>query len=166
LNKSSSTASEPAAQRWCSRLCRQTGAGTGNTNSGRIARFTGANTIGNSAIRQGAGAKIGINTNPAAVLHVSKGKPGAVSGNGTNATTLLQTSGGKGGGTNGSGSVAGKGAGISLVAGNGGNAVSGATNGSGGSITVQPGSPGTGGTGGGAGNVLLAPFAGNVGLNS
>lgn len=139
-----------------------TGTGSGTATTGRIARFTGANSIGNSVIRQSAGNNIGINVEPAAVLHI-RGTPVS---SGQNARKLLHTTGGKGGGTTDAGTVAGRGADISLVAGNGGEAVGGATNGDGGSITLQPGSQGGGGSGGAPGNVLLAPFAGNVGIGT
>jgi hypothetical protein len=142
------------------------GEGIGTATTGRIARFTGTNTIGSSVLRQGLGGRIGINVEPAAVLHINKGAPVSSSAAGSDARDLLQTTGGKGGSTTGSGMVAGKGANISLVAGNGGDAVAGSTNGNGGSITLQPGSPGGGGSGGAAGNVLLAPFLGNVGIGT
>jgi hypothetical protein len=143
-----------------------TGQGNGADTTGRIARFMGTNTIGNSTIRQGPGGNIGFNVEPAAVVHINKGAPVSSSGTGHNARPLLQTTGGKGGNTSGSGAVAGRGANISLVAGNGGEAVAGSTNGNGGSITLQPGSPGGGGNGGAAGNVLLAPLLGNVGIGT
>ena len=141
---------------------------TGDGTSGTIAKFTGASTIGDSVITENAN-KIGISTTgaPTAKLHINGGQPATSANTGANATNLLQTSGGKGGNTTGSGKTAGKGASISLLAGNGGNAVSGSKNGNGGSITLQPGSAGTGGTIAGAtGNVLLAPMDGNVGIGT
>jgi Chaperone of endosialidase len=139
----------------------------GEGTTGKIAKFTGVNAIGNSVITESAG-KVGVATTvaPTAILQIEGPQPAAVAGLGTNATTLLQTTGGKGGNTTGSGQKGGKGASIALLSGNGGNAVAGATNGSGGAITLQPGSAGTGGVGGLAGYVLLAPTVGNVGVGT
>jgi hypothetical protein len=144
-----------------------TGSGTGAATAGNIARFTGATTIGDSVIRQGSTGNIGVNTTlPLAALHVNRTEPAASANDGASQRNLLQTSGGKGGDTTAAGKMGGKGASISLLAGNGGNAPSGGTNGGGGSIILQPGSAGTGGTGGVAGNVLIAPTVGNVGIGT
>ena len=139
-----------------------TGTGTGTATSGTIARFTGASTIGNSVIVQSATKNIGIGTTTplTAKLQVNGVQPANSANNGAAATTLLQTTGGKGGNTTvGGGKVAGAGASISLVAGNGGDAPAGSTRGKGGSITLQPGSTGAGAglAGGLPGNILLAP---------
>ncbi|HJU55365.1 MAG TPA: tail fiber domain-containing protein [Pyrinomonadaceae bacterium] len=138
---------------------------TGEGTIGKIAKFTGANAIGNSVIAESAG-KVGVGTTvaPTATLEINGPQPGPQPATGTDATPLLKTIGGKGGNSTTAGEIAGKGASISLLAGNGGNTVSGSTNGSGGNITLQGGSAGTGGTGGSPGNVLLAPTAGNVGI--
>ncbi len=138
---------------------------TGEGTIGKIAKFTGANAIGNSVIAESAG-KVGVGTTvaPTATLQINGTQPAPQPATGTEATPLLQTSGGKGGNSTTAGEIAGKGASISLLAGNGGNTISGSTNGSGGSITLQGGSAGTGGAGGSPGNVLLAPTAGNVGI--
>ena len=139
---------------------------TTNGTVGKLAKFTGASAIGDSAATESS-YKIGINSSaPSATLQVNGLQPVTVATNGTNASVLLQTTGGKGGNTSGSGKTGGKGASISLVAGNGGNAPSTGFNGSGGSITLQPGSAGTGGTGGTAGNVLIASTAGRVGVGT
>ena len=138
----------------------------GEGTTGKIAKFTGANSIGNSVITESTG-RIGVNIAPTSVLQVNGAQPPPLATNGTAATTLLQTSGGKGGDTTGTtGQKGGKGASISLLAGSGGNAVAGSTNGSGGNITLQPGTAGTGGAAGVAGNVLLAASAGNVGVGT
>jgi hypothetical protein len=140
---------------------------TGTGTAGKISKFTGASTIGDSVIAESAN-KIGISTSgaPTAKLQINAGQPAVSANNGTAATTLLQTSGGKGGDTSAAGKTGGKGASISLLAGDGGDGVSGATNGSGGSITLQPGSAGTGGFGGSEGNVLIATMAGQVGVGT
>jgi hypothetical protein len=138
---------------------------TGSGTNGKIAKFTGAATIGNSIITEASG-KIGIGTPgaPTARLHINGDQPADTAGDGTIASSLLRTSGGKGGKTTASGKRGGTGASLLLMAVNGGDAVAGATNGNGGSITLQPGSEGVGGVGGRDGNVLLAPLAGNVGI--
>ncbi len=135
--------------------------------AGKIAKFTSASSVGNSVMTESSG-KVGVGTTAAAtaVLQVNGAQPSATALNGVNATTLVQTSGGKGGNTTAAGKTGGKGASISLLAGNGGNAVAGGTNGSGGTITLQPGSAGTGGAGGAPGNVLIAPTLGNVGIGT
>ncbi len=137
---------------------------TASGTAGKIAKFTTASNIENSVMTENS-SKIGINVAPpTAILHVNGLQPASVAINGTTAAMLLQTSGGKGGNTTGVGKFAGKGASISLLAGTGGNAPAGGFNGPGGNITLEPGSAGTGGTGGAAGNVLLAPTTGNVGI--
>ena len=142
------------------------GAISGEGTDGRIAKFTGANAIGDSSLTENQ-YKIGVNTiGPTATLHVNGLQPAPLATNGATATLLLQTSGGKGGNTTAAGKSGGSGASISLVAGNGGNAPAGSFNGSGGNITLQPGSPGTGGMGGGAGTVFIAPMAGNVSIGT
>ena len=139
---------------------------TGEGTAGKIAKFTGTHLIGNSVITESAGKiNVGANLAPTATLQVNGAQPPAVA-NGTNADNLLQTTGGKGGNTTASSTVGGAGANIVLMAGSGGNAVSGATNGSGGSVTIQPGSPGTGGSGGSTGKVLIAPTVGKVGIGT
>jgi hypothetical protein len=144
--------------------------GTGTT--GRITKWTNgaAGVLGNSVIAEGAGGKIGVNVVPTATLQVNGLQPAPLANNGTHAPALLQTSGGKGGNTTAAGRVAGAGASISLVAGNGGDGPSGSTPGKGGSITLQPGSGGSVvGTGGKnvTGHILLAPSGvGNVGVGT
>ena len=142
---------------------------TGSGTAGRIAKWTSASSLGNSAVTESAAGNIGVNTTPAAVLHVNKGQPVAVAVNGTAATTLLQTSGGKGGNTTvGGGKVAGAGAGIALYAGSGGDAPAGSKNGGGGNVVLQAGSAGAGaGAAGANGNVLINPTGvGNVGVGT
>lgn len=142
---------------------------TGEGSSGRLAKFTGANQIGNTTVMESAG-KVGIGTTvaPNAVLQINGAQPVAVATNGTNAPSLLRTSGGKGGNTTAAGKKGGVGANIVLLAGYGGDAVAGSMNGDGGSITLQPGFGGTGGNGGGGkeGKVQIAPFGGNVGIGT
>jgi hypothetical protein len=137
--------------------------------AGRLAKFTGASTVGNSAVTEGAG-KIGVNVAPSATLQVNGLQPAPLANNGTNAPVLFQTTGGKGGNTTVSGKTAGAGASISLLAGNGGDGPSGSFLGKGGSITLQPGSGGTAPGAGGknvTGNILLAPSGvGNVGVGT
>jgi hypothetical protein len=132
---------------------------TGQGTAGKLAKFTGANSIDASLITESTG-KIGLNiAPPAARLHVNGPTPPPLDAGGTAATPLLQTSGGKGGSTTGTdGRKAGPGASLLLVAGNGGDAPAGSQNGSGGSITLQPGAGGGGaGTAGASGKVLLVP---------
>ncbi|HWT00963.1 MAG TPA: tail fiber domain-containing protein [Pyrinomonadaceae bacterium] len=141
---------------------------TGGGTAGKIAKWTSASALGNSIITEGAG-RVGVNVAPSATLQVNGLQPAPLANNGTPAPVLLQTTGGKGGNTTAAGRVAGAGASISLVAGNGGDGPSGSTPGKGGSITLQPGSPGAvpgiGGKGGG--NILLAPSGvGNVGVGT
>jgi Chaperone of endosialidase len=142
---------------------------TGSGTPGKIAKFDGAATITNSVMTE-SGGSIGISADPpAAKLHINALKPAPSASNGTNAKTLLQTSGGDGGNATGTtGQVAGAGASISLIAGNGGGAPAGSTRGTGGTITIQPGGVGAGaGTGGRNGNVLIAPTGvGNVGVGT
>ena len=140
---------------------------TGEGTAGKIAKFTAAYQLANSVIAESAG-KVGVGTTvaPTAALTVNGAQPAAQPGDGTDATPLLDTTGGKGGNTTTAGQVAGKGAGIFLRGGSGGNAVNSSTNGSGGSVTLQGGPAGTGGTGGLAGYVLLAPTGGNVGIGT
>jgi hypothetical protein len=143
---------------------------SGQGTTGRLSKFTGVNAIGNSVVTESVN-KVGVNITPTATLQVNGLQPAAVAANGTAAATLLQTSGGKGGNTTGTASgvqVAGVGASISLVAGNGGDAPTGNTRGNGGNITLQPGSTGAGaGRAGLNGNVLIAPLGvGNVGIGT
>ena len=141
---------------------------TGSGTTGQLTKFTSASTIGNSVVTE-SGGKIGIATTaPSATLHIFGSQSGASTGNGRATPALLQTAGGKGGNTTGTtGQVAGPGASISLLAGNGGDAPAGSTNGVGGSITLQPGGPGGGaGSAGATGNVLIAPAGGNVGVGT
>jgi hypothetical protein len=141
------------------------GAGT----AGRVAKFNGPNSITDSVIVEDA-RKVGINTAlPSATLHLYQTAPAATATDGANAEALLKTSGGKGARTTGTtGQKAGDGAGISLVAGSGGDAPAGSTRGNGGSITIQPGLQGGGaGAPGTNGDVLIAPTsAGNVGIGT
>jgi hypothetical protein len=139
---------------------------TGTGTAGKIARWATATDLGNSAMTEAGGNKIGVNITPTAILQANGFQPPPSVNTGTIATALLQTSGGKGGNTTGAGKQGGKGASIGLVSGNGGDAVAGAINGSGGPIILQPGSAGTGGVGGLAGYVLLAPAVGNVGVGT
>ena len=142
---------------------------TVNGTPGRLAKFTGTSTIGNSVVTEGTGGKLGVNVSPVATLHVNGPQPPPAATTGTAAPVLLQTSGGKGGNTTvGGGKVAGAGASISLVAGQGGDAPAGSKRGQGGNILLQPGSTGAGaGTAGPSGNVLIAPSGvGNVGVGT
>jgi hypothetical protein len=142
---------------------------TVNGTPGKLAKFTGTSTVGNSVVTEGAGGKVGVNVAPVATLQVNGLQPAPLASNGATAPVLLQTTGGKGGDTTGaSGQSAGAGASISLVAGNGGSAPAGSTRGKGGNITLQPGSTGAGaGTAGLSGNVLMAPSGvGNVGIGT
>lgn len=142
---------------------------TGEGSSGRLAKFTGANQIGNTTVMESAG-KVGIGTTtaPNSILQINGAQPAAVATNGTNAPSMLRTSGGKGGNTTAAGKKGGVGANIVLMAGYGGDAVAGSMNGDGGSITLQPGFGGTGGNAGGGkeGKVQIAPFGGNVGIGT
>ena len=143
----------------------------GEGTSGKIAKFTGTNAIGNSIITETASGRVGVGTTaaPAAILQINEAQPPALAANGTPAAVLLQTSGGQGGNTTvGGGKLAGAGASISLVAGNGGNAPATSKRGNGGNIVLQPGSTGTGaGIAGANGNVLLAPNGvGNVAVGT
>ncbi len=139
----------------------------GEGTTGKIAKFTGANAIGSSVMTEATG-RIGVNVAaPVASLHVSAPALASLATNGTAATSLLRTSGGKGGNTTGTtGQKGGTGAGLSLVAGNGGDAPAGSKRGDGGSITLQPGSRGAGaGALGFGGKVLLDPLGiGKVGI--
>lgn len=143
----------------------------GEGTTGKIAKFTGANAIGNSIMTE-SGSRIGVNdTSPSATLQVHSEQPAALPGNGTIASLLLQTTGGKGGNTTGAAAgvqTAGAGASISLVAGNGGDAPAANKRGAGGNITLQAGSTGGGaGTAGANGNVLIGPSGvGNVGIGT
>src|SRR2546423_1578656 len=110
---------------------------TGSGMNAKVAKFTGASTIGVSPITVSA-VSAGINVNPTATLQVNGLQPATSTNTGTNASALLKTSGGKGGKTTGAGKTGGNGASISLIAGNGGDAVSGATNGSGRGIHHRP----------------------------
>ena len=131
---------------------------------GKISKWIASDTLGDSIITEDAN-KIGIaNQMPTATLHVDSAQP-SPAGSGTDAATLLQTSGGRGGDATTAGATAGRGADISLLAGNGGDAAQGVS-GTGGSITLQPGSPGIGAGSGQRGRILLAPFGGNVGIGT
>ena len=143
----------------------------GEGTSGKIAKFTGPNAVGNSVITEGSGGRVGVGTTvaPTAILQVNQAQPPALATNGTNASTLLQTSGGSGGNTTaGGGKLAGAGASIALVAGNGGTAPATSKRGNGGNITLQPGTAGTGaGIAGADGKILLAPSGvGNVAIGT
>lgn len=136
---------------------------TGSGTTGKIAKFTGAATIGNSIITESS-SRIGINiATPAALLHVKGTQPAASAGNGTTAVNVLNVVGGKGGNTSGATATAGKGASIFLTAGDGGDATGGGTSGTGGSITLQPG---IGAEGVSNGNVLIATKGGSVSMGS
>jgi hypothetical protein len=139
---------------------------TGAGAAGKIAKWTTSSNLGNSSITEGAGGKIGVNVSPVATLQVNGLQPAALANNGVNAPVLLQTSGGKGGNTTGADKKGGLGASLSLLAGAGGDAPSGGINGTGGNITLQPGSAGTGGTGGAAGDVLIATTEGRVAIGA
>lgn len=85
---------------------------SGQGTTGKIAKFTSANAIGDSVITENAN-KVGVNISPTATLQLNAAQPAPLAANGTAATTLLQTSGGKGGNTTGTtGQVAGAGASI------------------------------------------------------
>jgi hypothetical protein len=142
---------------------------TGGGAAGRIAKWTSSTNLGNSIMAENSN-RVAVNpisAVPTATLQVNGLQPAASSANGSTAAALLATTGGKGGNTTAAGRVGGRGAGITLTAGQGGNAVAGSTNGSGGNITIQPGRAGAGGTGGTDGNVLINPVgAGSVGIGT
>ena len=142
-----------------------TGAGT----AGRIAKWTTSTNLGNSVIAENSN-RVAVNPTtavPTATLQINGPQPAASSANGATAPTLLATTGGRGGNTTAAGRVGGRGASITLTAGQGGNAVAGSTNGSGGNVTLQPGKAGTGGTGGADGSVLINPVGnGSVGMGT
>lgn len=114
--------------------------------------------------------KVGVGTNaPTSVLDVVGSQPPPVSDtNGTNATEVLRVVGAKGGNTSALTAAAGNGASVLIQSGDGGdiNPFTASTPGNGGSITLRPGSGGSGSPAfpGAAGNVLLAPVEGNVGI--
>jgi hypothetical protein len=139
----------------------------GEGTADKLSKFTGPNSIGDSIVTE-SGNMVGVNITPTATLQANGLQPAPSAANGTAASVLLQTSGGKGGDTTGTNNLAGAGAGISLVAGNGGDAPTGSRRGHGGNITLQPGSTGTGaGATGANGNVLIAPTGiGNVGIGT
>lgn len=147
----------------------------GEGDAGRITKFTGPYSIGNSIITEN-GKRVAVNFNtPIATLQVHAPVMLRVPGDGTNAAPLFQTSGGKGGNTSGLAAgtqQAGAGASILLMAGQGGDAPAGSVRGHGGSITLQPGSTGnplngSAGMPGVSGNVLIAPNGiGNVGIGT
>ena len=141
-----------------SRITRAVSTLTGEGTIGKIPKWVGVAQLGNSVMTEVSN-RIGINTSPAATLHVAGVAP--TSGN---AVAVLNVVGASGAAASTAGSSGGGGSAIVLRAGNGGNAVAGSTNGNGSSITLQPGLAGTGGTGGSAGNVLLATSGGNVGI--
>ncbi|HWS99087.1 MAG TPA: tail fiber domain-containing protein [Pyrinomonadaceae bacterium] len=130
---------------------------TGTGTVGKVAKFTAATELGDSIMTENNG-KIGVNISPpTARMHVHAPTPAPLAASGTAAVPLLQTSGGQGGKTTAAGKKGGAGASISLLAGKGGDAVSGATTGDGGNISLQPGSPGADGSSSGkSGNVLIA----------
>jgi hypothetical protein len=104
------------------------------------------------------GGKVGVNTtNPSSFLDIIGAQPASSTGNGTAATATALLQGGAGGNTTGTtGQVAGAGSGMSFIAGNGGTAPSGSTNGNGGSILLSAGAAGAGvGTAGMAGQVIV-----------
>ena len=142
---------------------------TGEGTAGKIAKFTGTNAIGSSVMTE-ATARVGVNTaSPSARLHVNAPALAPMATNGTAALLLFRTSGGKGGDTTGTtGQKGGTGAGLSLVAGDGGDAPAGSKRGDGGSIYLQPGSRGGGGgVFGSGGKVLLDPLGiGKVGIGT
>jgi hypothetical protein len=134
----------------------------------KLSKFTGPNSIGDSIITETSN-MVGVNITPAATLQANGLQPGPSGANGTAASVLLQTSGGKGGNTTSTANqTGGAGASISLLAGNGGDAPAGSKRGTGGNITLQPGSTGAGaGAAGASGNVLIAPTGvGNVGIGT
>lgn len=111
-----------------------------------------------------AAGNVGIGTNaPSAVLNVVGSQPPGSPPVGIDASPALRVIGGKGG--NGQSGASG---GLVLIqAGDGGNGLSPSFSpGNGGSITLQPGSRGGGGFSGVAGNLLLAPGVGNVGIGT
>ena len=84
-------------------------------------------------------------TSPDSTLEVDAQHPVDSSGGGTDATDVLNIQGGKGGNTTGvSVQTAGHGSEINVLAGDGGDAPSGSTNGDGGSIFIASGVPGSG----------------------
>jgi hypothetical protein len=111
--------------------------------------------------------RVGIGTSgPFSLLTVFESQPAQQAGNGTSPTTVLEISGGQGGNTTGTtGQVAGSGASVFILAGYGGRAPAGSTNGNGGSVEINSGGPGLGGGAAGThGAVLLNRFGGNVGI--
>lgn len=84
-------------------------------------------------------------------------QPASSTTNGTAATSILNVTGGKGGNTTGTtGQIAGAGSLVSLIAGAGGDAPAGSTNGNGGNVVIQSGVAGSGlGTSGSAGTISL-----------
>jgi Chaperone of endosialidase len=154
--------------------------GAGNTFVGYMAdagspNLTNATAIGANAVVSASNnlilggttdfaVNVGIGTaTAAAVLDVEGTAPAKVgSGTGTMATTALKIAGAAGGDTD--SGTGGEGAAVSITAGKGGTGSS--NGGNGGSITIQPGAGGTGTAAGAAGNVLLAPTAGFVGIGT
>ena len=100
-------------------------------------------------------------------LQVSGTAADATGGTGAKPSATFSVTGTPGQATTGTGVAAGAGADIALTAGAGGAAVSGATNGQGGSVVINPGAPGAGGgAAAAAGNVLLATTGGRVGIGT
>jgi len=148
-----------------------------NTTGGTVASFGGNGDFqidapgvlgGRFVVKEGG--LVGIGTSgPAAVLEVSGSQPVAQAGNGTDANRVLQIAGGQGGNTTGgTGQVAGIGAPVILIAGDGGDAPGGSLNGNGGTVTIAGGRAGGGaGAPGSPGNVILAPpGSGLVGIGT
>jgi hypothetical protein len=99
-------------------------------------------------------------------VSMSGGTPAAATtASGVQPPNTLTVQGTAGQATTGTGQTAGAGAHVSITAGTGGNAPGGATTGTGGSVTINPGPPGVGGgTAAAFGNVRLATNGGNVGV--
>lgn len=140
----------------------------GEGTRGKIVRWMTSSVIGNSIMAE-ANNGVGVNTLPSASLHVNGVQPEPLTSAGTSAPLLLKTTGGKGGNTTGTtGQIAGAGAGIYLIAGDGGDAPAGSKRGGGGNIVLQPGVGGDGaGAAGTNGNVLIAQTGvGNVAIGT
>src|SRR4030095_817568 len=88
-------------------------------------------------------------------------RPAATTASGAQPPNTLTVEGTTGQATTGAGQTAGAGANVAIAAGAGGAAPGGSANGSGGSVTINPGAPGGGaGTAAAYGNVVMATTGG------